>query len=50
MAAQLGQAETTEIRIHVDRTFVPMTMAPDKSKDPRELGLRVFHAFIQPRS
>jgi hypothetical protein len=49
-AAQLGQGETTEIRIHVDRTFVPVAIAPDKTKDPRELGLRVFHAFIQPRS
>jgi hypothetical protein len=33
----------------VDRTFVPSAIAPDKTKDPRELGLRVFHAFIQPR-
>lgn len=49
MAPQLGAGETTEIGIHVDRTFVPATIAPGKAKDPRELGVRVFHAFIQPR-
>ena len=48
-AAQLGSDETTAIHIRVDRTFVPAAIAPDRTKDPRELGLRVFHAFIQPR-
>lgn len=48
-AAQLGSADTTEITLHVDTTFVPSAMAPGQTKDPRELGIRVFHAFIQPR-
>jgi hypothetical protein len=48
-AAQLGPGDTTDIVIHVDKTFVPSSVAPDKSKDPRELGLRVYHAFVQPR-
>jgi hypothetical protein len=41
-AAQLGTGDMTELTIDVDRTFTP-------SGDGRELGLRVFHAFIDPR-
>jgi hypothetical protein len=41
-AAQLGTGDMTELVIEVDRTFT----APG---DTRELGLRVFHAFIDPR-
>lgn len=42
-AAQLGDAETVELVIEVDRTFRP------GGGDPRELGIRVFHAFVDPR-
>jgi hypothetical protein len=42
-AAQLGEAETVDLTIEVDRTFRP------GGGDPRELGIRVFHAFIDPR-
>jgi hypothetical protein len=31
----------------VDKTFVPALMNT-ASKDPRELGVRVFHAFVLP--
>lgn len=48
-AAQLGSGDTTEIALHVDKTFVPSVTAPGQTKDPRELGIRVFHAFLQPR-
>jgi hypothetical protein len=48
-AAQLGDADMVDLKIHVDRTFVPAETVPG-SKDPRELGVRVFHAFIQPTS
>jgi hypothetical protein len=48
-AAQLGGEDTAEITISVDKTFVPALMPGSNSKDPRELGVRVFHAFVDPR-
>ena len=48
-AAQLGTADTTELRIAVDKTYVPALLTASTSKDPRELGVRVFHAFVDPR-
>jgi hypothetical protein len=47
--AQLGDGEMVEIHIVVDKTFVPALMPGSASKDPRELGVRVFHTFIEPR-
>src|SRR5262245_40657678 len=48
-AAQLGSAEMVELHIEVDKTFVPaLLLTAGGSKDPRELGVRVFHAFVQP--
>jgi len=47
-AGQLGTAETVELTVSVDRTFVPATVPRLKSNDPRELGVRVFRAFVQP--
>jgi len=49
-SAQLGSNDMVELQIGVDKTFVPALMPGAKSKDPRELGIRVFHAFIEPRS
>lgn len=46
-AAQLGQGDMVEMRFTADKTFVPALDAAMKSSDPRELGVRVFHAFIQ---
>ncbi len=48
-AAQLGTADMAELKISVDKTYVPATIPAANSKDPRELGVRVFHAFIDPR-
>lgn len=48
-AAQLGDAETAELRISVDKSYVPALVPGANSKDPRELGIRVFHAFVDPR-
>jgi hypothetical protein len=42
-AAQFGTAEMAEVRIDVDRTFKP------GGSDTRELGIRVFHTFIEPK-
>jgi len=49
-AAQFGSDEVVEVRLDVDKTFVPALLAASTSKDPRELGVRVFHAFVQPVS
>jgi hypothetical protein len=46
--AQLGNGDMVEVRIEVDRTFVPAKL-PGGSRDLRELGVRVFHAFVEPR-
>ena len=48
-AAQLGTGEMSELRISVDKTFVPAQADSSNSKDPRELGVRVFHAFVDGR-
>lgn len=42
---QLGNGDMTEVVIEVDRTFTPPA-----ANDTRELGIRVFHAFIEPKS
>ena len=48
-AGQLGTVDIAELQISVDKTFVPAAVNPSASKDPRELGVRVFHAFVDPR-
>ena len=47
-AAQLGGAEQAEIRIQVDRTFVPAATPGGNPEDSRELGVRVFNAYLAP--
>jgi len=47
--AQLGTGETEEVTVAVDRTFVPATTPQLKSTDARELGIRVFRAYVQPK-
>jgi hypothetical protein len=42
-ATQLGQSDMAELVINVDRPFSP------GGGDNRELGIRVFHAFIEPK-
>jgi len=48
-AAQFGDAENVDVTIDVSNTFVPAQTPAANSSDPRELGIRVFHAFIEPR-
>lgn len=48
-AAALGTGDMVEIRLVVDQTFVPALEPGAASNDPRELGARVFHAFVQPQ-
>lgn len=47
-AAQMGTGEMSMLRIEVDKTFVPATL-PTGGNDRRELGLRVFHVFVEPK-
>ena len=42
-AAQLGTADMSEITLDVDQTFTP------GSGDVRELGIRVFHTYVEPK-
>lgn len=45
----MGDEDLAELQLVVDTTFVPMTITSGTSKDPRELGIRVFHAYVDPR-
>ena len=47
-AAQFGTGDVAELVIAVDKTYIPAVLVAG-SKDPRELGVRVFHAYIDPR-
>jgi hypothetical protein len=49
-AAQLGTGEMADIHISVDKTYVPAVITNGANRDPRELGVRVFHAYIQPKN
>ena len=48
-AAQIGDAEMAELQIRVDKPWVPVQVPAARSGDKRELGVRVFHAFVDPR-
>lgn len=48
-AAQLGTGEMTEVKIAVDKTFVPALLPAANNRDSRELGICVFHAFVEPQ-
>lgn len=41
-AAQFGDGDMSEIVLEIDRTFTG-------TSDPRELGIRIYQAFIEPR-
>jgi hypothetical protein len=49
-AAQLGTGDVVDIRISVDKTYVPAVITNGANRDPRELGVRVFHAYVQPKT
>ena len=48
-AAQLGSGEIVELRLEVDKTFAPAKLPNGDEKDPRTLGIRVFHVFVEPK-
>jgi hypothetical protein len=47
-AAAFGTADTVELSIDAGSTFIPKNLNGG-SQDGRELGVRVFHAFIEPK-
>ena len=47
-AGSFGGEETIEMRISVDKTFVPAALPAFRSADRRELGIRVFRVFVEP--
>jgi hypothetical protein len=47
-AEQLGDADTVDVVVTASPTFVPSTLPALNSTDARELGVRVFRAFVQP--
>jgi hypothetical protein len=48
-AAQIGDAEMAELQIRVDKPWIPAQVPEARNTDKRELGVRVFHAFVDPR-
>ena len=46
-ASQLGTGDTVDMTIAVDKTFVPSSVSALRSTDTRELGIRVFRAYVQ---
>ncbi len=46
-AAQLGTADVVDLKISVDKTYIPAVVTGGTNRDPRELGVRVFHAYVQ---
>lgn len=47
-AGQLGAGQRSELRLEVDRAFVPARQ-PGGGGDIRELGIRVYHAHVEVR-
>lgn len=47
-ASALGVGDMVELSVVPDRTFVPALEPGAKSGDTRELGVRVFHAYVLP--
>ncbi len=45
--AQLGPGEQVEVKLSVDKTFVPSVITGGAQADTRELGLCVFHAYVE---
>ncbi len=46
---QLGTSDTVDLTLSVDHPFVPASVPGSGSADARELGVRVFRAFLQPK-
>ena len=47
--ALLGESQTVELVVVSDKTFVPARMPELKNSDTRQLGIRVFRAYVEPK-
>lgn len=47
-AAELGNDDMVELRLDLDKSFVPAKLPNAVNQDARDLGIRVFHLFIDP--
>jgi len=47
--AQLGDGQTVVVRVVTDKTFIPADVAALQSSDTRQLGVRVFRAYVEPK-
>ena len=47
--SQLGDGQTVDLAVVSDKTFVPANVAALKSGDTRQLGVRVFRAYVEPK-
>ncbi len=47
--SQFGDGQSVELTLVSDKTFVPAKFAGLQSTDIRQLGVRVFRAFVQPK-
>jgi hypothetical protein len=48
-AAAFGTTDTVELTVDAGSTFIPRNVPGSGSQDFRELGVRVFHAFVEPK-
>lgn len=48
-AEQLGPGDMADLTLEVDKTWVPALVPAANSRDSRELGIRVFHAYVEPQ-
>ena len=46
-AAELGDDVVVRVELLIDRTFIPADR-DGSSQDTRELGIRVFDAYVEP--
>ena len=48
-ADDFGDDDTAELALHVDQTFIPAEQPGSNGGDQRQLGVRVFYAFLEAR-
>jgi hypothetical protein len=47
--AQLGEGKEVDMALVSDKTFVPARIVELNSSDTRQLGVRVFRAYVEPK-
>jgi hypothetical protein len=45
---QLGSTDIVDLTLELDKAWVPALIPEASNRDPRELGLRVFHTYVEP--